>query len=588
MSRSKVFVTLAFLAVSLSAAAVARAQNGAWSQLSPGTGPSARHGHTAIYDATNQRMIVFGGENGSGVQSDAWALSLGCSTPAWTLLSSGGPARTEHSAIYDPSRQRMLVFGGEDASGNLTSDVWALSLSGTPTWTQLTTSGTAPCARSGHTAVYDVANDRMIVFGGLVYFCSGSPPCASKIETQGNFALSLGTSAWTPYVCHEGANCVPINGVTCTDRPSPRQYHTAIANGTNQMVVFGGWYEDNQEAFNDTYSWNMTSLGDSWTNLSPGGSVPGIRENHRSVYDSINDRMLMFAGDDRNDNGTTYYNDTYALSMGTSPSWSQLSPSGTAPSARSYHSAIFDPVGDRMIVFGGTNGTSDLSDVWALTAPDNTAPAQVTNLSASLDCPTGVVTVTWTAPGDDGNTGRACSYDLRWYNRAITTSNWASTWHLTAPTPQAAGGTETFQDSDLPACTHFYYALETTDDAGNTSVISNNAGLTTPCGACGGGVRSAGLERLSLAAPAPNPASSAVEIGYGIPLRDASTAIELAVYDLAGRRVRLLRSGPAGAGAHAVSWDLRDASGALARPGLYMVRLEAGATVLTRSTLVTR
>ena len=39
-------------------------------------------------------------------------------------------ARQGHTAIYDPGRNRMVVFGGSDGG----SSVWALSLSGSPAW----------------------------------------------------------------------------------------------------------------------------------------------------------------------------------------------------------------------------------------------------------------------------------------------------------------------------------------------------------------------------------------------------------------------------------------------------------------------
>ena len=49
---------------------------------------------------------------------------------------------TEYAAIYDNARARMVIFGGYDEYDYLSrDDVWALSLSGTPAWTQL-----APCS----------------------------------------------------------------------------------------------------------------------------------------------------------------------------------------------------------------------------------------------------------------------------------------------------------------------------------------------------------------------------------------------------------------------------------------------------------
>ena len=58
----------------------------------------------------------------------------------------------------------------------------------------------------------------------------------------------------------------------------------------------------------------------------------------------------------------------------------------------------------------------------------------------------------------------------------------------------------------------------------------------------------------------------------------AATAVELAIYDVAGRAVRRLATGERfAAGAHVLRWDGRDQDGAISSPGLYFVRVRAGA-----------
>src|SRR5205814_1259585 len=125
----------------------------AWTPLTPtGMAPSGRAYLTAIYDPVCDRMVMFGGSEGyPSFFNDGWSLTL-AATPAWTPYAptdSLPPARAGHSAIYDPVRDRMVVFGGQHPFG-LVNDVWALSLTGPPTWTALTPTGTPPSARSGH------------------------------------------------------------------------------------------------------------------------------------------------------------------------------------------------------------------------------------------------------------------------------------------------------------------------------------------------------------------------------------------------------------------------------------------------------
>ena len=146
---------------------------GAWQQLAPtGTKPAGRSRHTSIYDPTRNSLIIFGG---IGLElfppvpryNDVWELNLN-GTPSWTQWTPLGTppnARGGHTAIYDAPNQRMIVFGGSDANG-LLNDVWALSLTGTPTWTPLAPSGPAPSPREEHVGVYDAANQRLLIYGG--------------------------------------------------------------------------------------------------------------------------------------------------------------------------------------------------------------------------------------------------------------------------------------------------------------------------------------------------------------------------------------------------------------------------------------
>jgi hypothetical protein len=138
-----------------------------WNQLFPlGTPPAERGGHTAIYDPVRERMIVFGGWDGLEARNDTWALSL-AGTPVWTEILPAGPlppGRQRHAAVYDPVGDRMLVFGG--VGDGVDDGVWSLSLGGSPTWTKLALAGSSPKGRSGAAAVYDAPRHRMVLVSG--------------------------------------------------------------------------------------------------------------------------------------------------------------------------------------------------------------------------------------------------------------------------------------------------------------------------------------------------------------------------------------------------------------------------------------
>jgi hypothetical protein len=134
-----------------------------WSDVSPGSGPLARCLHLACYDAVNHRMIMYAGQNNSGPLDDIWALDLDANT--WTELTPAvRPAgRYFYAIAYDAANHRVTVFGGQGAM--FYNEAWVFDL-WTNLWTQLAPGGTPPSARFGACAVYDGANDRMVVFGG--------------------------------------------------------------------------------------------------------------------------------------------------------------------------------------------------------------------------------------------------------------------------------------------------------------------------------------------------------------------------------------------------------------------------------------
>jgi hypothetical protein len=93
-------------------------------------------------------------------------------------------------------------------------------------------------------------------------------------------------------------------------------------------------------------------------------------------------------------------------------------------------------------------------------------------------------------------------------------------------------------------------------------------------------------ERLTLHQNAPNPFNPTTRIAYELP---SAAAVELRVFDAAGRAVRDLVSGRReSAGPHAVLWDGRDALGTGVASGVYYYRLRYGAETITRRMVLMR
>jgi hypothetical protein len=123
--------------------------------------------------------------------------------------------------------------------------------------------------------------------------------------------------------------------------------------------------------------------------------------------------------------------------------------------------------------------TSQVSNdaVWAPTG-DIIPPARVTDL-AVLSAGENSLTIEWTAPGDDGNTGTAQSYEVRWSHSVINGTNFASaTLAASPPTPAVAGTVQQFTVTGLDTMLVTHFALRATDDSGNPSLVSNDAAWT--------------------------------------------------------------------------------------------------------------
>jgi hypothetical protein len=85
-------------------------------------------------------------------------------------------------------------------------------------------------------------------------------------------------------------------------------------------------------------------------------------------------------------------------------------------------------------------------------------------------------------------------------------------------------------------------------------------------------------ERFALHAPVPNPFNPVTSIRFDVAARGR---VRMVVYDVTGRRVRVLTDGVRPPGTFVVRWDGRDAFDRPAASGVYFVRMEAGGFVGT-------
>jgi len=322
------------------------APGSAWVPISTtGTLPVGGERSAIAYDPVRDRAYLLGGTSPGVFHNDLWELTL-AGIPTWQLVSASNPPppRWNVVGIYDEIDEQFLIFGG--SSANAWGDTWRFPVMGPPEWSRLFPVEGLPTVRDEQGAVWDAPRRRMIVFGG-----QGSE--GDALNDLYSFDVS-GVPTWTRL---EAAG------------PSPRirVSMSAIADAHDRMILFGGRsgraVPDYAPCLGDV--WTLTLNGPPvWTPLAPTGIPPIARTSHSAVYDRPRNRMIVFGG---NDSTGTYLNDTWALDLNGGGAWQQLTPAGTLPPATVAATAVYDPLRDCMLVIGGSNKViGALNTVWEL------------------------------------------------------------------------------------------------------------------------------------------------------------------------------------------------------------------------------
>ena len=104
---------------------------------------------------------------------------------------------------------------------------------------------------------------------------------------------------------------------------------------------------------------------------------------------------------------------------------------------------------------------------------DDVPPATVVDLAVTSVTGT-TATLTWTAPGDDGQSGTADHYQIKRSTSPITSANFDDAPDvLNPPFPELGGEPETLLVTALLEGVTYYFALRAVDPAGNRGTVSN-------------------------------------------------------------------------------------------------------------------
>jgi trimeric autotransporter adhesin len=194
-------------------------------------------------------------------------------------------------------------------------------------------------------------------------------------------------------------------------------------------------------------------------------------------------------GDDGSTGTATQYDVRYSLSPITEANWDAATQAVGEPTPHAAGSAeTFEVTGLLpSTTYYFAIKTADEVPNWSAmsnviskaTDAEETPPAIISNLAAGSPGQTSIG-LSWTAPGDDGSTGTASEYDIRYSTSTITDANWdAATQVSGEPSPQSAGSSESFTVTNLSPSTTYYFGIKTADEVPNWSGLSNIASATT-------------------------------------------------------------------------------------------------------------
>jgi len=96
---------------------------------------------------------------------------------------------------------------------------------------------------------------------------------------------------------------------------------------------------------------------------------PSPRHGARMIYDPVNQRVLLFGGA-KYENMYTFYSDIWAFDTA-SETWTRIE-TPTGPQGRLNHNIVYDPDRHQIILFGGFSGSDRIGDTWTYSITENT------------------------------------------------------------------------------------------------------------------------------------------------------------------------------------------------------------------------
>ena len=258
-----------------------------------------------------------------------------------------------------------------------------------------------------------------------------------------------------------------------------------------------------------------------------------------------------------------------------------LTPRISVPGVAASNTIWGDYDGDNdldMIIAGSNVNTNPLTRIYRNDSPVvNSAPDLPTGLSAGESG--GVVTLEWQASTDRETPSASLSYNLRvgtvsGRDNIMVSYSDPSTGRRLRPGRGNAGLHTSWKLHSLPEGDYFW-SVQAIDQSFVASSWSEEGSFRVSGGGKLTSVEGTVLHSTRLMVGYPNPFRGAVTIPFTL---ERNSSVEISIYNVLGSLVKRLVNRPLAPGTHQVQWTGEDERGMPVAPGLYLIRMNAGAT----------
>jgi uncharacterized delta-60 repeat protein len=412
-------------------------------------------------EQTSDGGYIVGG--GTGWTGHLWVLKLGCDGSVVWQKTYGGMGRDTAYSVQQTSDGGYIVAG--TAGTNAAYRFWVLKLNSTGSVTWQNMYGELPWGFSMAHSIQQISDGGYVVAGW-----------AGTEFTPGRF----GAAFWVLKLNSTGS----VTWGNAYGGNASSDVATAIEQTTDGGYIVAGSTWSFGAGNGDVWVLKLNSTG----SVTWGNAYGGNATDFASSVEQTADGGYIVAGS------------TDSFGAGDSDFWvSKLDSTGslvwnagsgastqmTNVTALEYSAFVFtEPVeeGNSTMAVQDTRATPHVTNatITAQSGPEIIPPAAITDLAAGNPTDT-TVTLTWTAPGDNGTIGTAKGYVVMYSTRGpINASNldfvaiYNQTW-----VPLPGGGNESHVVSGLMPSTMYWLALVAYDQAINYGGLSNSPSATT-------------------------------------------------------------------------------------------------------------